>query len=534
MEFGISKKVEKNWKYYLKFSNIIFVILLVLSFAFFAFYSNVTNIIFNKDKIDIFKEDLQQVAFYFWNIDENISKMLLNIDEISKAYVDWENVLVTKEDKILETLEYIKQNESYLKDLGFQKYWKLIDLLWYVQENWAEISKLLWKEGEFNYLVILQNTNEKRPNWWFFGSFAFITVKDGLLKNMEIVDSYYPDYIAYNTRLIAPERTSSFLPDRKIWFIAGNKFWFSDIDGSNLKRLYEKMFNETYSMPKVQQTMEAGLYEKLLHKYIKWVIFIRSDLIEYLIPSFTELAWERQFLNANVDIIRWEYRWNKKEEYIKWVKDYFNKNKITIFKNIINNFDDVIEKKFITIYLSNVSDNLQNLLKNNWLKLEYNSWFIYARDTNTSYNKVDGFVEKNIQILDQWNKILIDTNQDIVNVQELIPWQYLMKIYYTLNVPNYYIDFIRNLEKRYEIEMTSREESILALRPAKYDDNIYEKRMETKATVYFPQNFKILDVVGQQQDHKTFNTPFSKGLYYKMLINTNNTTKSIEIKFMVE
>jgi DNA repair photolyase len=47
------------------------------------------------------------------------------------------------------------------------------------------------------------------------------------------------------------------------------------------------------------------------------------------------------------------------------VKDYFNKNKITIFKNIINNFDDVIEKKFITIYLSNVSDNLQNLLKNN-------------------------------------------------------------------------------------------------------------------------------------------------------------------------
>ncbi|OQB41520.1 MAG: hypothetical protein BWY04_00771 [candidate division CPR1 bacterium ADurb.Bin160] len=88
MEFGISKKVEKNWKYYLKFSNIVFVILLVLSFAFFAFYSNVTNIIFNKDKIDIFKEDLQQVAFYFWNIDENISKMLLNIDEISKAYVD--------------------------------------------------------------------------------------------------------------------------------------------------------------------------------------------------------------------------------------------------------------------------------------------------------------------------------------------------------------------------------------------------------------------------------------------------------------
>ena len=76
----------------------------------------------------------------------------------------------------METLEYIKQNESYLKDLGFQKYWKLIDLLWYVQENWVEISKLLWKEGEFNYLVILQNTNEKRPNWGFL-VLLLITVK---------------------------------------------------------------------------------------------------------------------------------------------------------------------------------------------------------------------------------------------------------------------------------------------------------------------------------------------------------------------
>ncbi|MCK9467291.1 MAG: DUF4012 domain-containing protein [Candidatus Absconditabacterales bacterium] len=534
MEFGISRKIEKNWKYYLKFSNIIFVILLVLSFAIFAFYSNITNIVFNKDKMDIFKEDLQQIAFYFWNIDENISKMLLNIDEVAKAYVDGENILLTKEDKILETLEYIKKNENYLKNLGFKKYGKLIELLGSIQGNWEEISRLLGKEGEFNYLVILQNTNEKRPNGGFFGSFAFITLKDGKLENLEIVDSYYPDYIAYQTRLIAPERTSSFLPDRKIGFIAGNKFGFSDIDGSNLKRLYEKMFNETYSMSKVQQTMEAGLYEKLLHKYIKGVIFVRSDLIEFLIPSFTELSRERQFLNANIDIIRGEYRGNKKEEYIKGVKDYFSKNKINIFKNIINNFDDVINKNFISIYLSNVSDDLQNVLKNNKLKLEYNSRFIYAWDTNTSYNKVDGFVEKNIQILDQGNKILIDSDNDIVNIQDLMPGKYTMKIYYTLNVPNYYIDFIRDLEKKYQIEMTSREESILALRPAKYDDNIYEKWMETKASVYFPQSFQILDISGQQQEYRTFVTPFANGVYYQMLINTNHTTKTIEINFLVE
>jgi hypothetical protein len=69
-----------------------------------------------------------------------------------------------------------------------------------------------------------------------------------------------------------------------------------------------------------------------------------------------------------------------------------------------------------------------------------------------------------------------------------------MKIYYTLNVPNYYMDFIKNLEQKYNIKMTGRELSILAMKPAKYEDNIYEKWMETKATIYIPNNLKIIEV----------------------------------------
>ena len=83
------------------------------------------------------------------------------------------------------------------------------------------------------------------------------------------MDSYYPDFIAYRTRIIAPDRTAPFLPDRKIGFIAGNKFGFSDIDGKNLKDLYELMFNKTYDMAKVQQTMQPDLYEKVLNQNIK-------------------------------------------------------------------------------------------------------------------------------------------------------------------------------------------------------------------------------------------------------------------------
>jgi hypothetical protein len=152
---------------------------------------------------------------------------------------------------------------------------------------------------------------------------------------------------------MSPDWTASFLPDRKIGYIAGNKFGFTNIDGKNLKDLYEKMFNETYDMKKVQQTMQPELYDKLLNKYIKGVIFIRSDALEKIIPGFSDKIWERQFFNASVDLIRGEVRGNKKEMYIKEVKDFFAKNKVKILQNVVNNFGVLAQNQFLNVYLSN-------------------------------------------------------------------------------------------------------------------------------------------------------------------------------------
>ena len=43
----------------------------------------------------------------------------------------------------------------------------------------------------------------------------------------------------------------------------------TDIDAQNLKDLYEKIFNQTYDMDKVKQTMHPDLYAKVLHQNIK-------------------------------------------------------------------------------------------------------------------------------------------------------------------------------------------------------------------------------------------------------------------------
>lgn len=112
-----------------------------------------------------------------------------------------------------------------------------------------------------------------------------------------------------------------------------------------------------------------------------------------------------------------------------------------------------------------------------------------------SYNKVDGFVDKTIKIFDEEGNMVIDSSYDIIDISILPVGTYAMDISYLLNVPMHYMSFISDLESKYEVELTDREYGILAVQPAKYDDEVYGKVykwFETKATVYFPNNIEIL------------------------------------------
>ena len=529
--FGIKKQQDQTFFSGFKFVSRIYIAFLVICFSIFSFYSNITNIVFSKNKIDVFKEDLNQIAFYFWNFDKDVSKFILKLDEIVQDYVKWDNILITRESDIDDIWLYIKTHKNYLRKLWFSNYDYLMNFISKSRNYKQEIFTLLGKDKPFNYLVLLQNTNEKRPNWWFFWSFAFIRVYQWRIETLEIVDSYYPDFIAYNTRLKIPSWSSAFLSDPQIWFISANKFWFSDVDGKNIKTLYEKMFNETFDMAKVEKTMTPDLYDKLLYKNIKWVIFLRSDLIEKLIPWVKKKIWERQFLNASVDLIRKEVRGNKKEVYIKEVKDFFDKNKWALAKNFVNHFQEILDQNLFSIYLSNISTWLNAFIKNNNLQTVFSNDDIYARDTNNSFNKVDWFIIKRIQIKNSIWDVLLQSNGDVLNIKSLPIWTYNMEIKYILDIPQEYFEFITELEKKYWITLTEREKSILALQPARYEPDLIDKRWETKATVYFPLNIDILDIKWDIFNNKYFVSPFANGLFYQMRININHTSKSLNIKF---
>ncbi|MFA7717767.1 MAG: hypothetical protein WC875_03560 [Candidatus Absconditabacterales bacterium] len=535
--FGITKQEKKNRTQKRKQLNTAFFVLIFLCFIFFSFSSKISQIVFSKNKIDIFQENLNHIAFSFRAIDKNLSQFLMKIDDIQQAYSKGENILQTKEKQIDECLTYIQKNKEYLKKVGFSDYENLINFLGDLQKHEKEVFQLLGKEKSQNYLVILENTNEKRPNGGFFGSFAFITIQGAHITTMEIVDSYYPDFIAYRTRIMAPDRTAPFLPDRKIGFIAGNKFGFTDMDGKNLKDLYELMFGKTYEMWKVQQTMQPDLYNKLLNQDIKGVIFVRSDLLEKILPGFKQKIRERQFLNAAVDLIRKEERGNKKELYIKEIKQYFNDHKMSILKNVVNRFGEIANNQYLTMYFSNVSQEFYGLLSKNKLFNIFSPQNIYFRDMNASYNKIDGFVSKRIQITDAKNDMVMETDQDIVPIEKLGSGTYNIRITYTLSIPAQYRTFIQSLEEKYKVKLEDRERAILGMKAGTYDEpgqGLVKKRRETKSSIYFPRNIQMLKVTGDIYYQTQFYPPFANGLFYQMGTIENNTSRSIDIEIEVK
>jgi hypothetical protein len=203
----------------------IYSLLFLVFFRIFSLYSNITKIIFWWSALDIFTRDLQTLSTYFLPIDKEVSHELYTLDTIVQSYMKWENIFKTKKSEIEEVRYYIINNQNYLSSVWFQRYESLMRFLGDLYDHRAEIYELLWENHTYNYLIPLQNWNEKRPNGWFFGSFAFVTLSWWHIENLEVIDSYLADYIAPKSRMRLPSRYSQYFGEYQLWFVAGNKFW---------------------------------------------------------------------------------------------------------------------------------------------------------------------------------------------------------------------------------------------------------------------------------------------------------------------
>jgi len=475
-----SKDYQRNKKNYLIYFISIFFI-----YLFFCFIYWINQIIFAKtNNIKNIQDIILKFRIATLSTDSKLSNFLWAISNITTQLQNHKRPFTEKNWNFRILLNYLSshpipnlwQLNEYKDFLNFsKKFLEIEKQVWY-----KDIFKLLkpWK----TYLVILENIGEIRPNWWFFGSYWVIKIFNTGVE-IKIFDAYYPVYIKKVYIPIKEKFLQKLISWNKINFISPNIRWFSNLDGKNIKTLYEKTFS----------------WEK-----INWVIFIKSSLFEKLNKNFKNQIYEWQFINASIDLIRWKKLPFKKEIYLKQINHFIQKNKFKILKQIIKNRKQIIKNWQIYLYLPTISKILEKFLENNHLIFKKDPNCFYFFDFNFGYNKIDRFLEKDIFIisgedilfhLKNKNKFCLTWKNYNKNIK--------IKIIYTLNIPETYTNFIKNLEKKYRIKLTKREKIILWLIPY----------VHNKWIIYRPESFNQSPTI------------------YDYFLTKNHTAKIIKIKF---
>lgn len=531
-----SEKKSNPWRYkQLYFINPFFVILWVGMMMIFSVYSRLYQFVFSDNKIDLFAQNISELALYFSPFDQLLADQFLSVDKLKNGYVSGDNIFVDHRPALDWLIEYVTQHREYLINLWFSRYRDIFMLISEALVYKDELYILLWSQEPKHYLVILQNVAEKRPNGWFFWSFAFVTVDQARIIDVDIIDTYFPNAIAPGAFIPTPSRSHSIMSP-KMWFLSSNRFWFTDMDGENIKKLYELIFWWWYKIQQHERFFNSERYNKLFYQQIAWVVFIRSDILTALIPWFEQRLQERQFVNASIDIIRWVNISNKKELYIKEVNEYFDSNKGQIFMNLINNFSKIQENNYIQAYIPGASSWLQQFIADYWFNVSPQPNTLYAWDNNDSFNKSDTFITKHTTITTTWWSLLRETDKDIVNPpMDIITYAQqspvMLTISYSLNIPQRYKSFIQSLTEKYDIQITSRELSILALEPVTWINPIDPIMRKTQWHLYYPKNRSLVPL---SPNLTWFEAPFAKWRRYTSTIRENNATTSQQFMLSID
>lgn len=392
--------------------------------------------------------------------------------------------------------------------LPYSSIWSILthnNLIWFFNKDlWkllkdtvphkTEILDILWKNSRKKYLIALMNTSEKKPDWWFFGSYAILDLRQTWHK-LEFFDSYYPRQVK-KIAIKMPKRVYPITEGTLFEFLWINKIWFTDIDWANLNEIYEKTFDQK----------------------LDWVIFVKYDILKYLIDDYREKSYEREFINAVGKLI-WNTGDNQKKIFLKNISDitsWFELSKL--MNKVFWNLNEILKSWYIRLYLAWTSDSFKIFLIENNLNLKYNSWSLYSFDYNFGLNKADKFVQKKITLIKNWNMVL-QTENDYFDISDFGTWEYETQIEYDSKIPATYLDSIKNLELKYTINLTDREKKILSIIPYRHNQWI----------VYLPFNSKNISVTGDFYNTVFFTTPFAEGVIYRSKEDGDRFVKKIRI-----
>ncbi len=210
-------------------------ILSVVSYAFHLLRDGV-------EILDPKSRDLDRIATYVWPFDPGLARFADDAHKLLNAYIAKENIFQTQHDRLDRVWLYIADHHEELGRYGFSRYQELFATFGSLYQYRDEIYRLMGSEKPATYIIALQNTGEKRPNGGFFGSFVVLTIDKGQIVTFKPIDSYFPKFISQDTTVPAEPWLTSYLGEKNIGFVNTNLYGFTDMDGRNIKTLYETVF----------------------------------------------------------------------------------------------------------------------------------------------------------------------------------------------------------------------------------------------------------------------------------------------------
>ncbi len=231
-----------------------------------------------------------------------------------------------------------------------------------------KIKKMLGFSQPAIYLVVLMNKSEARPLGGFRGSFAKVEVLSWQIQNIEIHDSYRLPSI--KKEHFCDQALEDIGFSKCIGFVDSARVWFTDYDGKVVKTLYEKTFS----------------WEK-----IQGVIFLRSDLLDALIPEYINYHLMREFWNASSKIS--DNRPNK-DKYRSFVNAFVSSYQNKMIKRALELFfkDPSLFENKIYFYIPGLKQGFEKRQR------PYLSGGFYWFDTDRSFTKWWLFVNKEIYV----------------------------------------------------------------------------------------------------------------------------------------
>ena len=173
------------------------------------------------------------------------------------------------------------------------------------------------------------------------------------------------------------------------------------------------------------------------------------------------------------------------------------------------------------------------MIARNNLNTRFQWWKIYARDVNIANNKSDDFLTKRLKLYSSTWELITSQQNEILSLEWLAVWEYQLVIDYYFFVPEAYRNFIRWLEKKYEIQITPREEWILVISPVSHYDGDVQRMWREKWMIYYPRNMEILSVQWDVEDINYFQSDFAQGLNYTLRTVKTEDQKQAIINFRI-